>query len=370
MTKTVALPSTQRALKVHGSGDVRLQDGCPLPSLENDQILVRVRCVAINPVDAKVLHQGPIVGATLGCEFSGDVVWVGSAVENKRLVVGAAVFGCVYGNHPGQPDNAAFAEFVAIAGDLVYLLPGHLTYQEGATIGVSLPTVAMSVYYPWKLPFPRVEPVNHHPQLSTASNGRRQYVLVYGGSTAMGTMALQLLHLSGLVPVCTCSPRNFAMVKALGAAEAFDYRQPDCGDDIRRYTGGTLAYALDCITDLSSMRICYAALGGGGGRYMGLDPLPLRGHTRRDVKPDWTLVFTMFNKPLNVGRPFSRPARPKDKVFAKGWYEATQPLIDTPGLIKPHPIDLGSGGLQGVVRGLDRMRKGELSGVKLVYNVI
>ncbi|KAH7305591.1 enoyl reductase [Stachybotrys elegans] len=341
-----------------------------MPSLENDQVLVQVRCVAINPVDAKVLYQGPIIGATLGCEFSGNVVWVGSAVGNKRLVVGAAVFGCVYGNHPGQPDNAAFAEFVAVAGDLVYLLPNHLTYQEGATIGVSLPTVAMSVYYPWKFPFPCPESVHQDPQSSTALNDTQQHVLVYGGSTAMGTMALQLLRLSGLVPVCTCSPRNFAMVKALGAAEAFDYHHPNCGDSIHQYTGGRLAYALDCITDLSSMRICYAALGTGGGRYMGLDPLPLRGHTRRDVKPDWTLVFTMFNKPLNVGRPFSRPARPKDRAFAEGWYNATQPLIDMPDLIKPHPIDLGTGGLHGVVQGLNRMRKGEISGVKLVYNII
>lgn len=363
----MSLPTTQRALKVHGPGDVRLQDDCSLPLLADDEILVRVRYVAINPVDAKVLDMGPIIGATLGCEFSGDVAKVGSSVANERLVVGAAVFGCVYGNHPGQPHNGAFAEFVAVAGDLVYLLPKHLSYQEAATIGVALPTVGMSIYYPWKLPMPATDTNPSHPSSSPSTQQDAQYVLVYGGSTAMGAMALQLLRLSGLVPVCTCSPRNFPMVKALGAAEAFDYHEPTCGDDIRKYTAGTLAYALDCITDLSSMRLCYAALGSGGGRYMGLDPLPLRAHTRRDVKPDWTLVFTMFNKPLNVGRPFSRPARPRDRAWAKRWYEGTQPLIDTPGHIKPHPIELGSGGLQGVVQGLDRMRKGDVSGVKLVY---
>lgn len=370
MTETISLPTTQKALKVQGPGDVRLQDGCPLPSLEDDQILVRVRCVAINPVDQKVLDMGPILGATLGCEFSGDIAEVGSSVRNERLVVGAAVFGCVYGNHPGQPDNGAFAEFVAVPGDLVYLLPSHLSYQEGATLGVSLPTVAMSTYYPWKFPLPCADTIRRPQQASTSgAQDGSQYVLVYGGSTAMGAAALQLLRMSGLVPVCTCSPRNFPMVKALGAAAAFDYHEPTCGDDIRKYTAGTLAYALDCITDLASMRVCYAALGDGGGRYMGLDPLPLRAHTRRDVKPDWTVVFTMFNKPLNVGRPFARPARPKDQAFARDWYKATQPLIDTPGQLKPHPLDLdsGAGGLQGVVHGLHRMRIGDVSGVKLVY---
>ncbi|TVY41053.1 Trans-enoyl reductase [Lachnellula occidentalis] len=386
MTETLSLPNSQGALKVHGLGDVRLQDNCPLPFLEDDQILVRVRCVAINPVDAKVLDMGPIIGATLGCEFSGDVAKLGPAVKNKRLKVGTAVFGCVYGNHPGQLDNGAFAEFLVVAGDLVYLLPIHMSYQEGATLGVSLPTVGMAIYYPWKFPLPHADTMRQqllastntprndpsHAQSHSSPLPRRndaQHVLVYGGSTAMGAMALQLLRMSGLVPVCTCSPQNFAMVKALGAAEAFDYHKPSCGDDICKYTAGTLAYAYDCITDVASMRICYKALGSGGGKYMGLDPFPLRAHTRRDVKPDWTITFTMFNKPLNLGRPFYRPARPKDRAFAEGWYENTQPLVDIPGLIKPHPVDLGSGGLQGVVRGLARMRKGDVSGVKLIYTL-
>jgi aspyridone synthetase trans-acting enoyl reductase len=309
----------------------------------------------------------------------------------------------VYGNHPSQLDNGAFAEFVAVAGDLVYLLPTYMSYQEAATLGVSLPTAGMAIYYPWKFPLPRVSAKRQHlctPTEAPASETLgladwspydpphalspsyplplssplptrdcAQYVLVYGGSTAMGAMALQMLRMSGLIPVCTCSPRNFPMVKALGAAEAFDYHDPSCGDDIYKYTDGTLGYAYDCITDIASMRICYKALGSGGGKYMGLDPFPLRAHTRRDVKPDWTITFTMFDKPLNLGRPFARPARPKDRAFAESWFGSTQLLVDTPGLIKPHPVDLGSGGLQGVVRGLARMRKGDVSGIKLVYTL-
>ena len=150
-----SLPTSQKALKVHGPGDVRLQDDIPLPHLEDDAVLVRIHCTALNPVDVKVLDRGPIIGATLGCEFSGDIVKVGAAVTNERLIVGAAVFGCVYGNHPGQPDNGAFAEYIAIPADLVYLLPKHISYQEAVTVAVGLATVGLSTYYPWKLPIPQ-----------------------------------------------------------------------------------------------------------------------------------------------------------------------------------------------------------------------
>lgn len=378
-----SLPATQRALKVRGPRNVELHDACPLPAFEDNEVLVRVRCVAINPVDAKVLDMATHVGGTPGCEFAGDIVRVGPLVKNNRLKVGAAVFGCVCGNNPDRPDNGAFAEFVAVSGDLVYLLPPHLSYQQGASLGVALPTAGMAVYYLWRLPLPYaaancISEENKEALTSgsppPAPGTRRkpeagQYVLVYGGSTVCGAMALQLLRKSGLVPVCTCSPRNFALVKELGAEEAFDYHSPSCGDDIRRYTSDSLAYALDCITDLASMRICYAAMGCAGGKYMGLNPLPLRAHTRRDIKPDYILVYTMFGKEVNWPRPFGRPARPKDRAFAESWYRGTQTLVDTPGEIRPHPMDQGSDGLRGVIGGLDRMRKGNVSGVKLVYEL-
>jgi aspyridone synthetase trans-acting enoyl reductase len=367
------LPATQQVLKVLGANEVTLQDVCPLPVFEDDEILVRVRCVSINPVDVKMLDLAPHVGATAGCEFSGDVVAVGSAVRNKRLREGVAVFGCVCGNHPSRPDNGAYASFVAVAGDLVYLLPPHLSYSQGASLGAALPTTGLAIYSTWPLqpPYTLYREENSLPSTpSCASLAKEtQYVLVYGGSTSSGAMALQMLRKSGIVPVSTCSPSNFAMVKARGAEEVFDYHSPTCGDDIRRYTDNSLAYVLDCIADLTSMKICYAAIRSRGGRYMGLNPFPIRGHTRRDVRPDYVLVYTIFGKQMGLPRPFGKPARPKDRAFAEQWYHNTQSLVDTPGAIQAHPIDHHSDGLVGVLKGLDRMRKGHVSAVKLVYEL-
>lgn len=171
-----------------------------------------------------------------------------------------------------------------------------------------------------------------------------------------------------MIPIATCSPRSFERVKALGAAEAFDYHSPTCGADIREFTKNTLEYALDCITDTGSMNICYAAISKSGGRYVALDPFPIRSHTRRSVVPAWIVAFTIFNKPVNWQRPFKREARPKDREFGEAWFQTAQKLLDE-NLVKAHPQEERLGGLQGVIDGLDDVRKGQVSGVKLVYKI-
>ena len=173
---------------------------------------------------------------------------------------------------------------------------------------------------------------------------------------------------SGMIPVSTCSPRTSKLVKSLGAAEAFDYHSTSCGDDIRAYTQNSLEYALDCITDTSSMRICYAAIGSKGGKYVALDPFPIRAHTRRSVKPSWIITFTMFNKPIKWQKPFEREAKPKDREFAEKWFQIAQALLNE-GLITPHALEKRAGGLAGVIEGVDRVRRGLVSGVKLVYEI-
>lgn len=100
----------------------------------------------------------------------------------------------------------------------------------------------------------------------------------------------------------------------------------------------------------------------------GLDPIPVRAHTRRSVKANWIIAFTLLNKPVNWQRPFKRDRKPKDRIFAEKWMSIVQNLLDD-GKIAPPPHQEMTGGLVGVITGLDMVRKGTAGGVRLVYSV-
>ena len=116
------------------------------------------------------------------------------------------------------------------------------------------------------------------------------------------------------------------------------------------------------------MKICYEAIGGQGGKYLSLDPFPVRGHTRRSIRPNWIILLTMFNKPVNWQRPFKRDAKPKDKEYAQQWFQIAQRLLDEDKL-KPLPYQEKAGGLERVIHSVDAVQKGKVSSVKLVHQI-
>lgn len=70
---------------------------------------------------------------------------------------------------------------------------------------------------------------------------------------------------AGLRPIATCSPANFDLALKFGADKVFDYHDPACAADIRAYTSGQLAYALDCVSLADTTTLCYKAIGRAGG---------------------------------------------------------------------------------------------------------
>lgn len=157
------------------------------------------------------------------------------------------------------------------------------------------------------------------------------------------------------------------MAKSYGAAKSFDYKSPVCGAEIRRYTQDSLEYVLDCISTVESMKICYAAIGSKGGKYMGLEVPPSQATSlRQDVTTDWIIMFTMFDQPIRWRKPFNREAQPEDRRFADEWFQVAQKLLNA-GLIMPQGYEERSGGLSGVVGGVDDLRKGKVTRTKLVY---
>lgn len=172
-----------------------------------------------------------------------------------------------------------------------------------------------------------------------------------------------------MLPIVACSPRHFPRLKSLGAVACFDYHTSTLADDVRSFTNQRLADALDCITDSASMNICYSALGDQGGRYVGLDQFPIRSHTRRDVRPEWIVAWTVSGEAIKWQRPYRRAPRPRHKVFGQKWNPVAQKLLDS-GLLETHPIDVRSGGLAAIPQGVDALRKGLTDGKKLVYLVV
>lgn len=75
------------------------------------------------------------------------------------------------------------------------------------------------------LPFPS-------PEQEQAPEPLNRVLLIWGGSSSVGSCAIQLAKAAGAIIITTASPRNFAYVKALGAEEVFDYRAEDVEDQI------------------------------------------------------------------------------------------------------------------------------------------
>ncbi|RYP79597.1 hypothetical protein DL770_006598 [Monosporascus sp. CRB-9-2] len=374
MAASSDLPAKQTALKITGPGAVAVSTDVALPVLQPSDVLIRVACVSISPVDSKSADMSPATGATSGTEFAGVVVALGADVDSdtfrvenhmQRLQIGDRVVGGIFGNNPLRRDNGAFAEYAAVPARLIWHVPSGMHLATAVTLPAAIATVGLSLFQHMKLPMPTdLFTANGDSTVTSAA----PWVLVHGGGTATGCMAIQVLKLAGFKPVTTCSQESAGRAMRLGAAATFDYHSPNCAVEVREHTGGTLGLALDCITDTASMALCYEALGPAGGRYVALDSFPLRGHTRRSVLPDWVCTYTQFGDPVAWAAPYNFDARPDDRRCAEAWYAIAQRLLDE-GCLEPHPKEERSGGLAAVAEGMDEVRKGQVRGKKLVYPI-
>lgn len=153
------------------------------PRLRPSYLLVRVVAVALNPTDCKAISQGRAgKGGLLGCDFSGTVEEVGPDVT-KMWKAGDRVFGSTHGANFDEPEDGAFAEIVAVKGDTAMRMPEGMGFEEAATMGVSAFTCGQGLFQKMELKWPG-DPL-----------GGKEYLLVYGGSSSAGVLAIQYAKL-------------------------------------------------------------------------------------------------------------------------------------------------------------------------------
>ncbi|KAG8157330.1 hypothetical protein KVR01_012714 [Diaporthe batatas] len=346
-----------KVIKIQPGGRAAVFDA-PIPRLHPDCVMVRTVAVSLNPVDWKTISFVPgTAGCTAGSDFAGTVRKVGSKVTNLR--VGDRVAGWAHGGNIGSPEEGSFADYVVAKQGIILKIPAGVGFEEAATLGVGISTVGLGLFRRLELPLP------------TEAVSSSLPLLVYGGSTATGTLAIQFAKLSGLSVITTCSPHNFAMVSDLGADAVFDYASPNVGSDIRELTQNGLYYAFDCISTEESARICADALSEDTISKKPVYSAVLYCHfPRKDVCVKFTVAQTIFGKSFNKPElgPEDFPEDTGDYEFGQTFWKIAEGLL-AEGKFKVHPRDVRGGGLEGVLKGLEELKVGKVSGKKLVYNI-
>lgn len=327
----------------------------PIPSIDDDEILVRNSAIALNPTDWKHIQNVTKVGTICGCDWSGYVVKLGKNVTS--LAVGDHVAGFVQGG--AYDDRGAFAQYVKTPADLAWKVPdGMLKAEEAATMGCAFWTAVQALFHPKRLGL--TEP----PEKADGD----EWVFIYGGSTSVGMFALQLAHLAGYKVVTVASPRNFDLCKSLGADAVFDYNDPEVVEKIQLATRDTLHYSLDTISVLQSQTLTIKSFGKGPGKLIVVQqPQGEAQKIREDITIHHTLIYTSLGRAFSYG-PKIYPASPEDRAHMAHFLKKVPELVSS-GAIKPNSIKLMNGGLENVHEGLQILKDGKNSGEKVVYHV-
>ena len=197
---STTLPLAQRAIIIQDGRHV-LSTSTPIPTLTPQTILVKVQAVAINPSDAKMVdvHGSTMAGCYAGYDFSGYILAIGAEANDSRkgassLKRGDRIAGMVFGYNSPQPNVGAFCEYLLADPRFVVRIPNSVSFEQGASLGVATATAGMALYQSLGIEMPNANTTQQTPT-SESQNSKKEWVLVLGGSTACGTMAIQLLKL-------------------------------------------------------------------------------------------------------------------------------------------------------------------------------
>ena len=342
-------------------------------------VLVRVLAVGLNPTDYKMVTHFYIEGNIIGCDFCGIIE---SAGLSALFSPGARVCGADFPYRSDNPHNGAFSQWVVADSRQMLKVPDEWSDTQAAALGaIGWGTVCLSVSDSEAL---------NLAGLPSKPVEKSIPVLVYGGATATGIMAIQMLKLSvtyyliyliyaymlisqarsGYAPIAVCSSTSAPLVMKYGAVGTASYTSTTCVETIKSLAGGApIKHALDCITDAQSTAICFGALSRAGGRYACLEECPESWRTRRAVKVKVVMGFEMQGNDVDLGHPvYTRKARPDLHAIGTLWAKEMQSLLDK-GSITTQPIREVEGEFEGVIKALETLQSGGVRGEKLVVRL-
>jgi putative PIG3 family NAD(P)H quinone oxidoreductase len=209
---TNSIPNTMLAVVAPDGGEEMALVERPVPEPRPGEVLVRVAAAGVNRPDI-LQRRGlypPPPGAPdiLGLEIAGAVVAAG---EGAEALLGQQVCALVVGG--------GYAQYCTAPAGTCLPVPRALSAVEAAAMPETLFTVWVNLF-----------------ERGFAADG--DWVLVHGGTSGIGTMAIALGQLFGLKLIVTCgSDSKCDRALALGAAAAINYQTQDFVEEVHRVTG-------------------------------------------------------------------------------------------------------------------------------------
>ena len=381
-----------------------------LPEPAPDEVVVRVRAVAVNPLDWVVQGTGQLTyrwlahPAVLGTDVAGEVVAIGSHVT--RLAVGDRVAGLATGTDKGRDSTreGAFQHYTALLERLTTVIPDGLSFERAAVLPLGVSTAACALFQERHLGL-RLPPTSRggaaqadrdpsptrggaapaerdpSPTEGGAAPAEREVVVVWGGSSSVGMNAVQLATAAGYDVLSTASAVNAETVRELGATHVYDYRDPEVVDKLVAVIAGrTVAGAV--AIGAGSTEACIRLLARTGGTRLAIASTPV---SLAEVAAGRRLIPTALPTFARLGLATARSALAArqagvtarfiwgsslrdDDLGERLWGEVLpRGLAD--GSLRPMPEALVTGeGLAAIQGAVDRQRAG-VSAQKLVVRL-
>lgn len=324
-------------------------DSAPIVDPETHEILVRNQAVAINPLDAdlQATARFPMDYPTIfGQDVAGEVVAIGSGVN--RFATGDRVVGHAVGLVTKRVQENAFQLFTVLNAHMASPIPKDFSCERAAVLPLGVSTAACGLFQ--DAPFLGL---NYPTSPSKPANGKT--ILVWGGSSSVGSNAIQLARAAGYEVIATASLKNSEYVKGLGASQVFDYSSPSIASDLENaLKGKDLAGAFDSIGG-TACSICVNTVHRIAGK--GAVATTKGFGTADDTLPEGVTMKRIFGTTL------------KDNGVGKAIYEDFLPKALESGSFVPSPSPHIVGtGLQAIQEACDEMAKG-VSAKKLVVKL-
>ncbi|KKY24772.1 putative zinc-binding oxidoreductase [Phaeomoniella chlamydospora] len=331
-------------------------DVAPLPKAGKGEVVIKNHAIAVNPADWKIQDSGYVVNEypfILGTDVAGTVEEVGEEVPDFKK--GDRVIGHALSLGTKNISHSGFQLYTACPALAVSKIPSWMSFSQGTVLPLAINTAVVGLYPQDALGLP-------YPTVLDKPTPVGRTIVVIGGSSSVGSVAVQLARASGLTVISTASPKNHGFVKSLGASEVYANDEPKLSSILAgKYSGTDFAGVYDAIslpnTLVLSLEISTALSNGKPSKI--ITTLPVSENLAKKASSSNITFQAVFAASV----PFKTP-----EIAKAVWHTFLSPALET-GRMKAAPEALVVGkGLEKIQDAMEKQKAG-VSAKKIVVEL-